>query len=56
MELLRVDPRNPDPSTIARAADVIRRGGRFEPLRALEVLLGFAEPLTELVDGLEVGP
>ena len=27
MELLRVDPRNPDPSTIARAADVIRRGG-----------------------------
>src|SRR5512142_694117 len=27
MELLRVDPRNPDPSTIRRAADVIRRGG-----------------------------
>ncbi|HET7374479.1 MAG TPA: L-threonylcarbamoyladenylate synthase, partial [Gemmatimonadaceae bacterium] len=27
MELLRVDPRNPDPSTIGRAADVIRRGG-----------------------------
>jgi hypothetical protein len=39
-----------------RELDVIRRGGRFEPLRALEVLLGFAEPLTELVDGLEVGP
>ena len=27
MELLRVDPSHPDPDTIARAADVIRRGG-----------------------------
>ena len=27
MELLRVDPSHPDPDTIARAAEVIRRGG-----------------------------
>ena len=27
MELLRVDPTHPDPETIARAAEVIRRGG-----------------------------
>jgi len=34
--------------------EVVRRGGRFDPLHALEVLLAFTEPLTNLVDRLEV--